>query len=211
MSGHCHDCHLGAAEARDPRWRRILWIALVVNAAMFFIEVAAGLSAESASLLADAVDFAGDALNYAASLLVLGMAAVWSTRLAALKGAVMLGYGLVVLARAAWLAWAGSSPEAFTMGGIGLLAFAANLAVALLLYRYRGGSANAQSVWLCSRNDALGNLAIVLAALGVFGTGTAWPDLIVAAFMAVLGISGGWQVLRRVREERAAAAAHAHG
>lgn len=212
MSAHCHDhCPPSAQEARDPRWRRVLWVALVVNAAMFFVELAGGLSADSASLLADAVDFAADALNYGASLLVLGMAAHWSTRLASVKGALMVGYGLVVLGRAAWSAWAGSSPQPVTMGGIGLLAFTANLTVAALLYRYRGGSANARSVWLCSRNDALGNLAIVLAALGVFGTGTAWPDLVVATLMASLGVSGGWQVLRYARDERREGRVHVHG
>lgn len=203
MSAHCHDhCQASSEEARDPRWRRILWIALVINAAMFFVELVGGVSADSAALLADAVDFAGDASNYAASLLVLGLAAQWSTRLATVKGAVMLVYGTAVLARAAWGAWAGSSPQAYAMGGIGLLAFAANFGVAALLYRYRGGSANARSVWLCSRNDALGNLAIVLAALGVFGTGSAWPDLAVATLMALLGISGGWQVLLHAQAER---------
>lgn len=209
MSAHCHDhgCAAGASLVRDPRWRRALWIALVVNAAMFFVEVGGGLSAESASLLADAVDFAADAANYGLSLAVLGFAAVWASRVAWLKGWAMALYGLGVLAHAGWLAWHGSAPDATTMGGIGLLALAANLGVAALLYRFRKGDANAESVWLCSRNDALGNAAIVLAALGVFGTGSAWPDLAVAAVIAGLGVSGGIRVLRSARHELKA---HAH-
>ena len=166
MSAHCHDhgCAVNESLSRDPGWRRVLWIALIVNAAMFFVEVAGGLSAESASLLADAVDFAADAVNYGLSLAVLGLAAVWSSRVAWLKGWAMALYGAGVLAHAGWLAWQGSSPDAPTMGTIGVLALVANLSVAALLYRFRKGDANAESVWVCSRNDALGNAAIVLAA-----------------------------------------------
>jgi Co/Zn/Cd efflux system component len=209
MSAHCHDhgCNADASQARDPRWRRALWVALVVNAGMFFVEVTGGLSAESAALLADAVDFAADAVNYGLSLAVIGLAAVWGSRVAWLKGWAMALYGVGVLAHAGWLAWQGSSPHAPTMGGIGLLALAANLGVAVMLYRFRKGDANAESVWLCSRNDALANAAIVLAALGVFGTGAAWPDLVVAGIIAGLGVSGGLRVLRSARHELRA---HAH-
>ena len=203
MSAHCHEhgCAVNESLSRDPRWRRVLWIALAVNATMFFVEVAGGLSAESASLLADAVDFAADAVNYGLSLAVLGLAAVWSSRVAWLKGWAMALYGVGVLAHAGWLAWQGSSPDAPTMGTIGVLALVANLSVAALLYRFRKGDANAESVWVCSRNDALGNAAIVLAALGVFGTGSAWPDLTVATVIAALGVSGGVRVLRSARHE----------
>ena len=204
---HCH--HHGPITdptlARDPRWRRVLWIALIANALMFVIEIAGGLHAESVSLLADAVDFAGDATNYALSLAVLGMAAVWGSRLAWIKGGVMFLYGGVLTLRVLWLAWVGSAPQPVAMGGIGVLALVANVGVAVLLYRYRNGDANARSVWLCSRNDALGNAAIVLAALGVFGTGTAWPDLIVGLVMAALAVTAGWEVMRHARAELAQA------
>ncbi|WP_119155686.1 cation transporter [Caldimonas tepidiphila] len=204
MACDCHDhCEAPAARRRaaDPRWRRVLWIALLVNAAMFALEFGAGVRADSAALLADAVDFAGDALNYGLSLAVLGMAAVWGTRLALLKGVVMALWGVGVLAQALFSALHGSAPQATLMGGVGLLALAANLGVAALLWRWRDGDANAESVWLCSRNDALGNAAIVLAALGVFGTGSAWPDLLVAAIMAALALSAGVRVMRRSRRE----------
>ncbi len=203
MSAHCHEhhCATDGSLSANPHWRRALWIALLVNVAMFLVEVLGGLSAQSASLLADAIDFAGDAANYGLSLAVLGLATVWSSRLAWLKGCSMALYGLGLLVYVGWLAWHGSSPGAATMGSIGVLALVANLAVAVLLYRFRKGDANAESVWLCTRNDALGNAAILLAALGVFGTGTAWPDLVVALVMAGLGVSSGWRVLRSAGRE----------
>ncbi|BEP96657.1 cation transporter [Acidovorax sp. sif1233] len=212
MSAHCHhhsnDGHdHGAPTSADPRYRRILWVALIVNAAMFLLEIGAGLQSGSASLLADAIDFLGDAANYALSLWVLAMALAWRARAALVKGASMLVFGLVVVGRVAWGAWQGIAPEPLTMGSVGLLALAANLGVAVLLYAYREGDANMRSVWLCTRNDVLGNLAVMGAALGVFGTGTAWPDLAVAAVMAWLAITGGWSVIRQARQELAGGAA----
>ena len=213
MSAHCHDhCSSasqdGARSSTDPRYRRILWIALIVNAAMFAVELGAGTRSGSASLLADAIDFLGDAANYGLSLWVLAMALAWRARAALVKGASMLAFGVFVVGRVAWGAWQGTPPEPFTMGGVGLLALAANLGVAALLYAYREGDANMRGVWLCTRNDALGNLAVMGAALGVLGTGTAWPDLAVAAIMAGLAISGGWSVIRHARQELASTAAH---
>jgi Co/Zn/Cd efflux system component len=184
-----------------PRYRKILWIALAVNAAMFFIEIGAGLQAGSLSLLADAVDFAGDAMNYAVSLAVLASALAWRSRAAILKALSMMGFGLYLLGAALWSVWNGGVPQATTMGAVALLALVANVAVAWMLYAFREGDANMRSVWLCSRNDAIGNLAVLLAALGVFGTGAAWPDLAVASLMAALALHGGWTVLRQARGE----------
>ena len=196
--GHGH----GSPEAaRDPKYRKILWFALVVNAAMFAIEMGAGFRSGSVSLLADAIDFLGDAANYGVSLAVLTMAMSWRSKAALLKGTCMLGFGLFVLARAIWVAQTGAVPEAGTMGAIGFLALTTNVTVALLLYNYRTGDANMRSVWLCSRNDAFGNIAVMLAALGVFGTGSAWPDLLVAIGMAGLAIWGGWSVIQYARFE----------
>lgn len=188
-------------DAHSPRWRRALWIALLVNAGMFGVELAAGLQAGSVALLADAVDFAGDAANYALSLAVLSMALVWRSRAAWIKGATMFAYGLFVLAKAGWVLHAGGVPEALTMGAVAFLAMLANVGVAVLLYTYRHGDANMRSVWICSRNDALSNIAVMLAAAGVFGTGSAWPDLLVAGVMALLALSGGVQVMRHARRE----------
>ena len=201
--GHNHDAHnhTSAQAAQDPRYRRILWAALIINAAMFAVELGAGFRSNSVSLLADAIDFLGDAANYGVSLAVLTMALRWRAKAALLKGVSMLGFGVFVLARTAWAAQSGMVPEAATMGMIGFLALAANVIVALMLYAYRTGDANMRSVWLCSRNDAFGNIAVMLAALGVFGTGTAWPDLAVAAVMASLAIWGGGSVIRQARQE----------
>ena len=184
-----------------PRYRRILWLALVANAAMFFIEISAGYRSGSVSLLADAIDFAGDAANYGVSLAVLSAAVSLRARAALLKAACMLGFGAFVLGRAIWGLWQGAAPDPATMGVVGLLALAVNLAVAWMLYAYREGDANMRSVWLCSRNDAWGNLAVMAAALGVVGTGNAWPDLAVAAVMAALALSGGWAVAQQARAE----------
>jgi Co/Zn/Cd efflux system component len=185
----------------DPRFRRALWIALAVNALMFAVEVAASWSSGSVSLLADAVDFFGDAANYALSLAVLAMATHVRSRAAIVKAACMGAFGLFVLGRALWAWRVGAPPEPVTMGAVAVAALVANLSVALLLYRHRSGDANMRSVWICSRNDAIGNVAVGLAALGVFGTGAAWPDLLVAGFMATLAITGARTVFRLARIE----------
>jgi Co/Zn/Cd efflux system component len=185
----------------DHRYRKVLWAALLINALMFAVEIGGSVRAGSVSLLADAIDFLGDAGNYAVSLFVLGMAAVWRSRTAYAKGLVMGGFGLLVLARALWIGLQGQVPAPQTMGLIGVLALAANGAVALLLYAFRHGDANMRSVWLCTRNDMIGNLAVLLAAAGVFGTGAAWPDIAVACVMAVLGLSAAREIIGKARME----------
>ena len=196
----------------DPRWRRALWIALVANLAMFGLEWIMGFEAQSRSLQADALDFLGDSANYAISLGVAGMALAWRARATLLKGATLTLLGGWVLASAVFALVNGTSPDPVAMGVIGVLALVVNTAVALMLYRFRDGDANMRSVWICSRNDAIGNIAVVAAALGVFGTGTALPDLIVAFVMALLAISGGVQIILLARRDLAAPApVHAHG
>lgn len=170
---------------------------------MFLIEVTSGVIAGSVSLLADAVDFAGDAANYGLSLAVLSMGMLWRARGALVKGCSMGIYGAFVLALAGWNAWLGKVPEPFVMGTIAVLALAANIAVAAMLYAYREGDADMRSVWLCSRNDVIGNFAVILAAAGVFGTGHAWPDLAVAAIMGGLAVWSGRSVVRQALREAA--------
>lgn len=195
----CASSNTGATN--DPRWRRALWIALVVNGAMFVAEIIAGVAGGSKALQADALDFLGDSANYAISLGVAGMALAWRARAALLKGLTLAVLGIYVLCAALWGVWHGSTPHAELMGLVGFTALVANAVVALMLYRFRTGDANMRSVWICSRNDAIGNVAVLLAAVGVFGTGTAWPDLIVAGIMAMLGISGGIQIIVQARSE----------
>ena len=198
MSEHC--CH-ALAPGADPRYRRVLWIALVVNAAMFFVEFGASATSGSAALAADAVDFAGDAANYGLSLAAIAAGGLWASRSALAKGLAMGSYGIGVLAFCAWRIHTGTPPEPFTMGVIGTLALAANLWVAWLLYAYREGDANMRSVWLCTRNDAISNLAVLAAAAGVFGTGSFWPDVSVAALMASLALVSARSVILHARSE----------
>lgn len=204
MSAHCcshghhgHDPH----RQRDARWRRILWAALGINAAMFVVEIAAGLIAGSVSLQADALDFLADAGNYGISLLVVGMALHHRARAALAKGAAMALFGFWVMGATAWHAITGTLPEAATMGTVGLAALLANSVVLALLWSYRGGDSNMRSVWPCSRNDVIGNLAVLLAAFSVFGTGTGWPDIAVAAVMGLLALQGAWLVIRQASGE----------
>src|SRR5215510_11955783 len=164
---------------------------------MFLVEISAGLAAGSASLQADALDFLGDTANYAISLLVVGMALRYRATAALVKGATMGAFGLWVIATVVWHALHGTLPSAFTMGAVGVAALAANAASFALLWAYREGDANMRSAWICTRNDVLGNIAVLLAALGVFGTRTGWPDVIVAAVMAGLALQGAVVVVRQ--------------
>jgi Co/Zn/Cd efflux system component len=168
---------------------------------MFAVEVIAGLIAGSVSLHADALDFLGDSFNYAISIAVLNLALTWRARAALLKGATMGVLGIWVIGEAAWLIYIGHVPEPVVMGAVGFAALLANAVVALMLYRFRDREANLRSAWICSRNDALGNLAVLLAALGVFGTSTLWPDVIVAVLMATLALQGSVSVVRQSLDE----------
>jgi Co/Zn/Cd efflux system component len=178
-------------------YRYVLWAALGINTAMFVIEIGAGLAAGSASLQADALDFLGDAANYGISLFVVGMALRYRASAALAKGATMGAFGLWVIGTVIWHSVHGTLPSAFTMGAVGFAALAANAASFGLLWAYRNGDANMRSAWICTRNDVMGNLAVLLAALGVFGTGTGWPDIIVAAIMAALALQGAAVVARQ--------------
>jgi Co/Zn/Cd efflux system component len=179
-----------------------LWIALFINLAMFFVELIGGAYAHSSALWADSLDFFGDSINYAVSLAVLGATLYWRATVALFKGAIMAIFGFVVIGKTIYAYTKGIPPEAITMGAIGILALIANVISALVLYAFRDGDSNMQSVWLCSRNDAIGNVAVIFAAIGVFGTGSMLPDIIVAVIMATLGLTGGYQVMKRALQER---------
>lgn len=203
MSAHCHHDHHAPppGPGQHAQYRRILWIALLINAAMFLVEMGAGLHTQSVSLLADAIDFLSDSANYGISLWVLHATLTRRAYAAMFKGVTMAALGLAVGGRVVWGLWHGVPPEPYTMGAVGLLALVANLAVAVWLYAWRDGDANMRSVWLCTRNDAMGNIAVMAAAAGVWGTSTMWPDLAVAALMAGLAVTGGISVVRQARQE----------
>jgi Co/Zn/Cd efflux system component len=201
MSASCHTHQIEPDGALTARARRLLWIALVLNGAMFAVEISAGLAAKSVALQADALDFLGDAATYAISLAVLGRPLRWRAGAALLKGVSLGALGLWVAVATVLSAFAQPLPDPAVMGGIGLLALAVNVFVAVMLFRMRSGDANLRSAWLCSRNDAIGNLAVLAAALGVFGTATVWPDLIVGAVMAGLALSASVSILRHAMRE----------
>lgn len=198
----CHSCERGpATEPKDDGFRRALWIALIVNAGMFLAEAGSSVASGSVALLADAADFFADAATYAITLMVLGMGAVARGRAALVKGLSLGALGVWVIAGIGYKILTGAAPEPLIMGPVGALALLANLSVAVMLYRHRAGDANRESVWLCSRNDAIGNLAVLAAAGFVFWTGSHWPDIAVAAVMAYLGLSAAWRIVRRARGE----------
>ncbi len=187
-------------EALGP-YRRALWFALVVNAAMFVVEILGAMQADALSLLADAIDFFGDSANYLVSLVVLGASIQWRAGTALIKGLFMAGFGVFIIIKVMMNWVAGTVPEPATMGVIGMIALAANLTVTVVLFRFRDGDSNRRAVWLCTRNDSLSNIAVVLAAIGVFGTGQNWPDLIVAAVMAGLALSSSRAVIGQALRE----------
>lgn len=204
MSGnHNHGCCSSnpTFDGMSKGYKKVLWIIIAINASMFCVEIVAGWLAGSKALQADSLDFLGDTLTYGLSLYVIGMPLTVRAKAAFLKGLSLAIMGVWVLGSTLYAALNPQMPVAEAMGAIALLALAANVTSVLFLMKYKDGDANVRSVWLCSRNDAIGNVAVVLAAFGVFGTGTAWPDLVVAIVMAALFLSSSVQILLQVCRE----------
>jgi len=200
MSADC--CGHGAMfEGLSADYKRRLWLVIAINASMFLVEMAAGALAGSQALQADALDFLGDATTYGISLAVIGASIQIRARAAILKAFSLTAMALWVLGSTAYHVLILGVPRAEVMGVIGILALAANAASVLILMRYKDGDANVRSVWLCSRNDAIGNVAVMIAALAVWSTVTKWPDLIVAAIMASLFLNSSIQILRQSFQE----------
>ena len=196
-----------AVENGSPAFRRAVWIVLALNAGMFGLEVVQGQLAGSMALQADALDFAGDAATYGLSLFALSQSLAFRSKAALVKGVSLALMGVYVLAAALWRTFVDGAPDAVTMGWVGALALSANVISALLLLRFRDGDANVRSVWLCSRNDAIGNIAVLCAAGLVAATATRWADLAVAAIMASLFLSTAASIIRQARGELRAQAA----
>ncbi|MCC6982614.1 MAG: cation transporter [Bauldia sp.] len=202
MTDDCHDeacgCHGNPRfDGMDERYKRVLWLVIGINAAMFVTELTAGKLAGSQALQADALDFLGDTLTYGLSLAVIGAALRVRAGAALAKGVSLFLMGCWVLGSTAYQVLVLGVPAAEWMGVVGLLALAANVASVVLLMRYKDGDANVRSVWLCSRNDAVGNVAVIAAAGAVWLTASPWPDLLVAAIMATLFLSSAFQILRQ--------------
>lgn len=196
-------------DGMSAAYKRRLWIVIAINAVMFAVEMTAGQLARSQALQADALDFAGDAMTYGLSLAVIGASVRVRSLAAMAKGVSLLLMGLFVFGSTLYRVLYIGVPDAGVMGVIGVMALVANLASVALLIRYKDGDANVRSVWLCSRNDAIGNVAVMLAALGVWGAQSGWPDLIVAIIMAGLFLSSATQILRQAWQEKREADAHA--
>jgi Co/Zn/Cd efflux system component len=208
MSASCG--HNAKFDGMSPDYKRRLWAVILLNAAMFGVEMTAGRLSASQALQADALDFFADALTYGLSLAVIGAPLAIRSKAALLKGFSLLAMGLWVFATTVYAVTLGTTPAAPVMGAIGLLALLANLASVALLLRYKDGDSNIRSVWLCSRNDAIGNVAVMVAAMGVWGSQTGWPDLAVATIMAGLFLSSSLQILRQAWAERRGDAPHPH-
>jgi len=195
MSGSC--CSTVTFDGASAAYKRVLWIVIAINAVMFVVELTAGLASQSMALRADALDFLGDSVTYALSLYVIGKSARLRASAALFKGLSLAVMGSWVLIMTLYRVLYLGQPDEMIMGSIGTLAFVANVTSALLLLRFRNGDANVRSVWLCSRNDAIGNVAVVIAAATVFWTGTGWPDVIVAGIMAGLFLWSAIQIIRQ--------------
>ncbi|GGE51736.1 cation transporter [Agaricicola taiwanensis] len=188
-------------DGMDPRYKRVLWTVIGINGAMFLTEMAAGQLAGSQALKADALDFLADTITYGLSLAVIGASLRTRATAALFKGLSLSIMAFWVFGSTVYQTLVLGLPSAEVMGVIGFLALAANLGSVLLLRPYKDGDANVRSVWLCSRNDAIGNVVVMAAALGVWGTSTAWPDLAVAALMAGIFLSSSIQILRQAWAE----------
>lgn len=198
----CHDhCSADEQPAITAVYRKVLWICLIANAVMFVAQMIASYAAHSVSLLANSADFFSDAANYGISLYVLNLSLRQKARASLFKG-VSLGFvGLWVAFETLHHALQPELPAPLIMAVISVVALAVNVGCAVLLYKYRGGDSNRESVWICSRNDAIGNIAVMIAAAGVFASSTIWPDIIVAAILGWLAVTGAWRIIRSARKE----------
>lgn len=196
----CCDSDIQASPA--PQYRRVLWVVLLINAVMFVVEATSGVLADSRALQADALDFLGDTATYGLTLWALGQSLAWRLRAARIKGVSLLIMGVVVLGNSVWALLQGNAPQGQMMMGVAGLALAANVISALLLMRHRQGDANIRSVWLCSRNDAIANLAVLLSGALVVWQGSRWPDLLVALAIAGLFTHSAVSILRQANNEQ---------
>lgn len=197
----CCDHDINEEELKVNSFRKVLWIVLFINIIMFVVEFGAAFYANSVSLQADALDFLVDSITYGVTLLVLGSSLRVRASVAMLKGLSMGVLGIWIFARTFTNVSEGIIPLADVMGTIGLVALIANVVSALLLYKFRSGDSNMRSIWLCSRNDAIGNCAIIIAATGVFTTNTGWPDFVVAILMASLSTLASFQIIKQASQE----------
>ncbi len=201
MSTSCGDHSCDEQSGISKPYRKILWICLIANVTMFGVQIVASQLAHSVSLLANSLDFLSDAANYGISLFVLGKTIHMKAKASIFKGLSLGGIGVWTAFETLHHSVVQELPEPLIMTYVSIIALAVNVGCAMLLFKYRGGDSNTRSVWLCSRNDALGNIAVMIAAAGVFASQTVWPDVIVAAVLAWLALSAAWEILKHARQE----------
>jgi len=199
------DDDLGDLAHATYRYKLALWIVMVLNVVYGAAEIGGGFLAGSQGLKADALDFLGDGTITLLGLLAIGWGQVWRARAALVQGVFLAIIGACVLAATVYRVFVLQLPEAELMGVFGVGALVVNALCALILMKHRSGDANVQAVWLFSRNDALGNIAILAAAGLVWLTATPWPDLIVAGVIAGLFLQGAWKIIGRANHELAEA------
>jgi cation diffusion facilitator family transporter len=195
------DDDLGDLTHAAPAYKRVLWVVTVLNVGYGLIEAGGGFLAGSQGLKADALDFLGDGTITLLGLIAIGWGATWRARAALLQGVFLAVMGVGVLAATIYRVFVAHVPQAELMGAFGIVALVVNVICAIILLKHREGDANVQAVWLFSRNDALGNAAIVVAAILVAATGTPWPDLVVAAVIAGLFLQSAWRIIVSARRE----------
>ncbi len=185
----------------SQHYKSILWVVIAINAVMFVVETGASIASDSMALRADALDFLGDSLTYSLTLLAIGHSLRWRASAAMFKGLLLAVMGLWVLGSTLHRVFVLGTPDEFIMGSVALAAFTANAVSALLLFKYRNGDANVRSVWLCSRNDAIGNVAVLVAVGAVYASQSQWPDIIVALLMALLFLHSASLIIRQALAE----------
>ncbi|MBO9378138.1 cation transporter [Sphingomonas histidinilytica] len=200
-AGGCGCTGNTARAEKDPAYRHALWIVVLLNLGFGAFEIVGGFMADSQALKADSLDFIGDGTITLVALIALGWSMASRARIALVQGIFLLTLGLGVIGVAIWRALTAIAPEADLMGGIGAAALLVNVLSALILSRFREGDANVRAVWLFSRNDALANVAVIVAAGLVAWTHSAWPDLAVAAVIAGLFLHSAYEILRGARSE----------
>ena len=198
MSGCCDD---KVFEGMSDGYKRALLAVILINAVMFFVEITAGLKSGSQALLADALDFAGDSATYTISLLVIGASLRTRAMASLFKGGSLAFIAILILGTSLYRFLGDTVPTAETMGIVGFLALLANLTSLLILMRWRDGDSNVRSVWLCSRNDAIGNVGVIIAGIVVAITGAAWPDLVIAILLATLFLRSSTSIISQARAE----------
>ncbi|WP_419852513.1 cation diffusion facilitator family transporter [Actinobacillus pleuropneumoniae] len=194
-------CSANTPTHQSSKYKKALWIVLILNLSMFFVEIVMGVKSGSTSLLSDSLDFLGDSANYLISLIVLPMALSYRAKASMIKGLTMGGFGLFILMTTIYRVFYGEMPSSSEMSIVGFLALLVNVSAVLILLKFRDGDSNVRSVWVCSRNDAIGNVAVILAGMAVYLFQSKYPDLIVAFVLAFLALQASQEIIKRAWAE----------